>query len=81
MPSCKALLTYCLLTPACFSFAQVSPQQDTAKLNSKEFTKVEIEASYPGGVAAWIKFIEKNLDAGVTAKNDAPAFNTNTINQ
>ncbi len=72
MQSFKALFTACLISLTCFSFAQVSPQQDSAKLNSKEFAKVEIEASYPGGVAAWKKFLEKNLDAGVTAKNDAP---------
>lgn len=72
MPSFKTLVTYCLILSSSFSFAQVSPKQDSTKLNSKEFTKVEIEAGYPGGVAAWKKFLEKNLDPGVTAKNDAP---------
>ena len=70
MLSLKAFLTYFLLILASSSFAQAAP--DTTKLNSKEFTKVEIEASYPGGVEAWKKFLVKNLDFGVTAKNDAP---------
>ena len=72
MPSFKTLVTYFLILSSSFSFAQVSSKQDSTKLNSNEFIKVEIEASYPGGVAAWKKFLEKNLDAGVTAKNDAP---------
>lgn len=72
MPSFKALITCFLLIPACSAFAQVATQPDTAKLNDKNFTRVEIEAEYPGGVAAWKKFLEKNLDPGVTAKNNAP---------
>ena len=72
MPAFKTLVTYFLLLSSSFSFSQVVSQQDTVKLNSKEFTRVEIEASYPGGVAAWKKFLEKNLDASVTAKNKAP---------
>ena len=42
------------------------------KTSSTGSSKVEIEASYPGGVAAWKKFMEKNLDASVTANNEAP---------
>ena len=72
MPAFKTLVTYFLLLSSSFSFSQVVSQQDTVKLNSKEFTRVEIEASYPGGVEAWKKFLEKNLDASVTAKNKAP---------
>ena len=70
MLSLKAFLTCFLLILASSSLPQAVP--DTTQLNSKEFTKVEIEASYPGGVAAWKKFMEKNLDASVTAKNEAP---------
>ena len=29
--------------------------------NDKTFTKVEIEASYPGGNPAWLRFLVKNL--------------------
>lgn len=72
MPSLKSFVTCLLLLTACSLFAQGVSQPDTAKLTAKKFVKVEIEAEYPGGVAAWIKFLEKNLDAGVPAKNNAP---------
>ena len=72
MPSHTPLVTCFLLLSACSCFAQAVSQPDTAKLNGKENTRIEIEAEYPGGVAAWKKFLEKNLDPGVTAKNNAP---------
>ena len=52
MPSFKALIICLLLIPFYAAFAQATTQPDTAKLNDKDFTKVEIEAEYPGGVAA-----------------------------
>lgn len=36
------------------------------------FTKVEIEAAYPGGQGAWKKFLERNLNGGVANDNSAP---------
>ena len=72
MQSLKVLLTTCLLLNIFTIFAQVASQQDTVKTSSTGSSKVEIEASYPGDVAAWKKFMEKNLDASVTAKNEAP---------
>jgi hypothetical protein len=36
------------------------------------WTKVEVEASFPGGDAAWSKFIVKNLNARVPVTNKAP---------
>lgn len=47
-------------------------QADTLQIDSKDFVAVEEEASYPGGNAAWIKFLEKNLKADIPVKNDAP---------
>src|SRR5215831_11776721 len=40
---------------------------------NKIFEKVEIEASFPGGDAAWKKFLERNLRADVATENGAPA--------
>ena len=37
------------------------------------FTKVEIEAGYPGGLGAFKKYLEKNLNAQVATENNAPA--------
>ncbi len=36
------------------------------------FEKVEIEASFPGGFAAWKKYLEKKLNASVASDNGAP---------
>jgi len=43
------------------------------------FEKVEIEASFDGGPAAWRKYLEKNLRADVATENAAPA-GTYTVN-
>lgn len=39
---------------------------------NKIFTKVEVEAEYPGGSNAWRKYLERNLEAGVPGENGAP---------
>ncbi len=39
----------------------------------KIFDKVEIEASYPGGIDAWRKYLMKSLHAEVPIKQKAPA--------
>ena len=36
------------------------------------FTKVEKEAEFPGGAAAWKRYLEKNLNANVPIDNGAP---------
>lgn len=38
----------------------------------KLFTKVEQEASFPGGDAAWRKYLERNLNGQVASDNGAP---------
>ncbi|RYD80007.1 MAG: energy transducer TonB, partial [Sphingobacteriales bacterium] len=38
---------------------------------NKIFTKVEIEAEYPGGTAAWTKYLRNNLDANAPIDNGA----------
>lgn len=40
--------------------------------NQPIFEKVETEASFPGGVVEWRRFLEKNLDVNVAMKNKAP---------
>ena len=46
---------------------------ESAGSTNIEFTKVEEEATFPGGNAAWRNFLEKNLNASVPSDNDAPA--------
>jgi periplasmic protein TonB len=36
------------------------------------FTKVEVEASFPGGEKEWKRFLERNLEANVPVDNGAP---------
>ena len=39
---------------------------------SKVFTKVEIEAEFPGGASAWTKFVRNNINAEIPIENEAP---------
>jgi protein TonB len=45
------------------------PVADTTE---KIFTKVEIEASFPGGDQAWLRFLKKNLNGRVGQDKGAP---------
>lgn len=38
----------------------------------KVFTEAQIEAKFPGGKDAWIKYLQRNLNASITAQNHAP---------
>ena len=67
----KPLLTACFGLITFTAFAQVAPP-DTLKINSTAYAAVEVEASYPGEGPAWMRFLEKNLNADVPVKNDAP---------
>jgi protein TonB len=55
----KLLLTCSLL----LSILSIKAQDTTRKEDDydKTFTKVEIEAVYPGGSPAWLRFLSKNL--------------------
>ena len=68
----KFLLTVAVIVSTFSIQAQVSQLTDTTKTNLKEFSTVENEASYPGGDAAWKKYLEKNLNSNVPNKNKAP---------
>lgn len=72
MFSPKVIFTACLLISSILTFAQVSTNTGTIPPGTKDSTAFEIEASYPGGAAAWIKFLQKNLKSDVPIKNDAP---------
>lgn len=47
--------------------AEVPKEDDEGKV----FNKVEIEAAYPGGTAAWTKYLRNNLDANTPVDNGA----------
>ena len=46
---------------------------DSAFLEKTIFTKVEVEANFPGGDAAWRRYLQINLNASTPAKHQAPA--------
>jgi periplasmic protein TonB len=54
----KLLLTFSLL----LSILSTRAQDTTRKYDyDKTFTKLEIEATYPGGPSAWLRFLNKKL--------------------
>lgn len=52
--------------------AQSTPAFPADSLKDKVFDKVDIEASYPGDLTGWRRFLERNLNANVPADNGAP---------
>ncbi len=67
-------ITFLLAALFCFSnsYAQASTDSDTLHIDDKAFTKVEVEASFPGGPAAWVKYISKYLQdnmSGLTKRD------------
>ena len=71
--------TFCLTLIAAQTFSQTknqadtnSTQKNTIEIDSKIFERVESEAEFPGGRAAWINYLEENLNANVPVKKKAP---------
>ena len=48
-----------------------APKQEVEDYD-KEFTSVQIEASFPGGMPAWRRFLERNLNDRVVEENGGP---------
>lgn len=55
------------------SFVSPLMSQEEPLVDTMVFTKVEVEADYPGGIPAWRNFLEKNLNPSVPVDNGAPA--------
>jgi Gram-negative bacterial TonB protein C-terminal/GldM C-terminal domain len=62
---------FLLLSLICITVI-ASSQTNTIDSSQDTFTKVDIEASYPGGNPAWKKFLEKNLNPNVPVDHGAP---------
>ncbi|HMU47303.1 MAG TPA: GldM family protein [Chitinophagaceae bacterium] len=54
-------------------FVLSAQKPEVVTIDGKIYEKVEIEASYPGGVEAWRNFLIKNLKATTPVDNGAPA--------
>ena len=65
-------LTICSCLAAQDTLPPPPPVADSMSQYSKDtigiFTKVDVEASFPGGLPAWKKFLERNLDANAPIK-------------
>ena len=48
-----------------------APKDDTDY--DQTFTKVEVEAAFPGGAGAWAKYVQRSLNANVPIDNEAPS--------
>jgi protein TonB len=68
----KRIIVLCLVFVA---FGNISFAQSARDTASKEevFTKVEEEATFPGGAKAFREYLEKNLKANTPVKHRAPA--------
>jgi len=53
-------LSACFAFPA-FARAQATPTPPEMDTVSRVFTKVEVESEFPGGIQAWIKFLNSHL--------------------
>jgi hypothetical protein len=70
MHPCKIILpVYLLLTIS--SSAQVNIN-DSIHANKTVFSKVDVEASFPGGDNAWKTYLQKNLRPDIPQENGAP---------
>lgn len=68
----KMVLSILLLFVVSKNFAQQKAVADTTDANSVIFSRVEVEAGFPGGQPAWQIFLEKNLKGDVPVNNGAP---------
>lgn len=53
--------------------AQVTGSDSAKVTHPVTFDKVETEASYPGGSAAWLRFLSKTVKGSIPLDNEAPA--------
>jgi Gram-negative bacterial TonB protein C-terminal len=67
----RVTITVLLLFIVTNNFAQTSPVPDSVANDTTIFTKVDVEAAFPGGLEAWKKFLVKNLNAQVPSENGA----------
>jgi protein TonB len=61
------------------STGQVEAPKAQEEDYDKEFKTVQIEAKFPGGQAAWIKYLQRNLNSDAPVENGAPPGNYTVI--
>jgi protein TonB len=70
----KAFLRISFLSIILFSCinyaeAQTNADTDTLHIGDRTFSKVEVEVSFPGGPAAWVKYISKYINDNIQSLN------------
>ncbi len=65
------LLTISLFTRSLS--AQTTAADSSKKMIEVHFERVEVEASFPGGPSAWLKFLTKTVNGSVPTDNNAPS--------
>jgi len=61
------------------STGQVEAPKAQEEDYDREFKTVQIEAKFPGGNAAWLKYLQRNLNADAPTENGAPSGNYTVI--
>src|SRR5688572_18075572 len=52
--------------------SQTADTVNIVEIDPGAFRKVDVEASFPGGLDGWRKYLEQNLNPNVPVENDAP---------
>ena len=61
-----------IISSNCFSQVAVPATPDTIEVDGKIFERVEVEASYTGGIDSWKQYLMNNVNASVATDNGAP---------
>lgn len=71
MKQSKSFFLLALLVITISTWSQQPVSTDSSKIDSSVFAKVEVEADFPGGVMAWRKYLEKNLNPNTPVDHGA----------
>jgi periplasmic protein TonB len=64
----KINILFCLVCLSSAALAQPDTSKKTITISSDEFTMLEKEATFPGGLQGWAKYLQANLNADLGEK-------------
>jgi periplasmic protein TonB len=68
----KLFFFVCLFAGSCFSISASAQSTDTTEFE-QIFTKAETDPSFPGGLKAWQRYLERTLNPKLASDNGAPS--------